>query len=91
MAIGAGHPGSSITAPPVVLDQMLVYGHSDGLLLVDPQKLLSRPPTRPKISEVRIFERKVPATPLGRMPGNLELDHLQNFLTFSFPFLKSAP
>lgn len=84
MAIGAGHPASSITSPPVTLDRMLVYGHSDGLLLVDPQKLLSRPPTLPKISEVRIFERKVPATPLGRMPNVLELDHLQNFLTFSF-------
>jgi diguanylate cyclase (GGDEF)-like protein len=84
MAIGAGHPSSSITAPPAALERMLVYGHSDGLLLVDPQQLLSRPPTLPKISEVRIFERKVPATPLGRMPKALELDHLQNFLSFSF-------
>lgn len=84
MAIGARHPASSITASPAVLDKMLVYGHSDGLLLVDPQQLLSRPPTLPKISEVRIYERKVPATPLGRMPKALELDHLQNFLSFSF-------
>lgn len=84
MAIGAAHPASSITAAPFALDQMLVYGHSDGLLLVDPQKLISRPPTLPKISDVRIFERKVPATSLGRMPEALELDHLENFLTFTF-------
>ncbi|ACU90677.1 ligand-binding sensor domain-containing diguanylate cyclase [Desulfomicrobium baculatum] len=84
MAIGARHPASSITASPAVLDKMLVYGHSDGLLLVDPQQLFSRPPTLPKISEIRIYERKVPATPLGRMPKALELDHLQNFLSFSF-------
>ena len=84
MAIGARHPASGITASPAALDTMLVYGHSDGLLLVDPQQLLSRPPTLPKISEIRIFERKVPATSLGRMPKILELDHLQNFVTFSF-------
>ncbi|PKN42349.1 MAG: hypothetical protein CVU60_06550 [Deltaproteobacteria bacterium HGW-Deltaproteobacteria-18] len=84
MAIGAPHPASSITAAPFALGQMLVYGHSDGLLLVDPQKLLSRPPTLPKISDIRVFDRKVPATPLGRMPEALELDHLQNFLTFTF-------
>ena len=84
MAIGAGHPASSVTSAPATLDRMLLYGHSDGLLLIDPQKLLSRAPTRPKISDIRIFGRPVPATPLGRMPANLELGHLQNYLTFSF-------
>lgn len=84
MAIGAGHPASSITSSPAALGQMLVYGHSDGLLLIDPQKLLARAPTRPKISDIRIFGNAVPATPLGRMPKRLELDHLQNYLNFSF-------
>jgi diguanylate cyclase (GGDEF)-like protein len=84
MAIGAGHPASSITSAPATLGRMIVYGHSDGLLLIEPQKLLSRPPTRPKISDVRIFGNSVPATPLGRMPASLDLDHLQNYLTFSF-------
>jgi len=84
MAIGAGHPSSSISSPPAVLGQMLVYGHTDGLLLIDPQKLLTREPTRPKISDIRIFGDPVPATLLGRMPKNLNLDHLQNYLTFSF-------
>jgi len=84
MAIGAGHPASSITSPPATLDQMIVYGHSDGLLLIEPHKLLSRPPTRPKISDIRIFGHSVPATSLGRMPAHLDLDHLQNYLTFSF-------
>ncbi|MBE1426718.1 diguanylate cyclase (GGDEF)-like protein [Desulfomicrobium macestii] len=91
MATGAGHPASSITAAPVILGQMLVYGHSDGLLLIDPQKLISSSPTQPKISDVRIFERKVPPTPLGRMPKALELDHLQNFLTFSFAIPEISP
>lgn len=84
MALGAAHPASSITAAPFALGQMLVYGHSDGLLLVDPQRLSSRLPMLPKITDVRIFESNVPATPLGRMPEALELDHLQNFLTFTF-------
>ena len=91
MAIGASHPASSITSGPVVLDKMLVYGHSDGLLLIDPQKLISRPSTRPKISNVRIFERTVPPTPLGRMPKALDLDHHQNFLTFSFAIPEVSP
>jgi diguanylate cyclase (GGDEF)-like protein len=84
MATGAGHPSASITASPAVLGQMVIYGHSDGLLLIDPQKLLLRQPTLPKISEVRIFGQPVPVTPLGRMPKNLDLDYLQNYLTFSF-------
>lgn len=84
MVVASRHPASSVTCGPDVLGAMLVYGHSDGLLVLDPQRLLAQPPTRPKISDVRIFDRPVAATPLGRMPASLDLDHEQNYLTFSF-------
>lgn len=84
MVQGSNHPAASITSQPAVLGSMLVYGHSDGLLIMDPQGLLSRPLTLPKISDVRIFDRPVGATPLGRMPLDLNLGHQQNYLTFSF-------
>ncbi|MBU4525998.1 MAG: diguanylate cyclase [Desulfomicrobium sp.] len=84
MVAGSQHPASSITSEPTALGSMLIYGHTDGLLIMEPQKLLSRTPTLPKISNVRIFDRPVSATPLGRMPESLELDHQQHYLTFSF-------
>jgi len=84
MVVGSTHPSSSITSEPAVLGNILVYGHTDGLLIMDPQKLLAQAPTLPKISDVRIFDRPVTPTPLGRMPDSLDLDHQQNYLTFSF-------
>jgi len=84
MVEGSSHPASNITSAPAVLGSMLVYGHSDGLLVMDPLKLLTREPSRPKISDVRIFDRPVDTMPLGRMPASLDLDHQQNYLTFSF-------
>lgn len=82
--VGSRHPASGITCGPDALDGLLVYGHSDGLLVMDSKRLLDQPPTRPKISDVRIFDRPVAATPLGRMPASLKLDHEQNYLSFSF-------
>ena len=84
MVVASNHPASSIISVPAVLGDMLVYGHTDGLLIMDPQKLLSQAPTLPKISDVRIFDRPVAPTPLGRMPTSLDLDHQQNYLTLSF-------
>jgi diguanylate cyclase (GGDEF)-like protein len=84
MVVGSTHPATSITSEPAVMRSMLVYGHTDGLLILDPPKLLSRAPTQPKITDVRIFDRPVDATPLGRMPMHLDLDHEQHYLTFSF-------
>jgi diguanylate cyclase (GGDEF)-like protein len=84
MVVGSTHPATSITSEPAVMGSMLVYGHTDGLLIMDPPKLLSRAPTQPKITDVRIFDRPVDATPLGRMPMHLDLDHEQHYLTFSF-------
>jgi len=84
MVEASSHPATSITSAPAVLGDMLIYGHSDGLLVIDPQRLLSRAPTLPKISDVRIFDQPVISTPLGRMPESLVLDHQQNYLTFSF-------
>jgi diguanylate cyclase (GGDEF)-like protein len=84
MAIGAWHPSMRITPQPAMLDRkILVYGHSHGLLLVTP-RVLAKPSAPPKISEIRIFDRPVAATPIGRMPESLELEHLQNYLGFTF-------
>ena len=83
--LGANHPSVSIASPPVSLtDNAMVYGHTEGLLLVIPQRLLARETPVPKISEVRIFGQPMSPSPLGRMPANLELGHEQNYLTFSF-------
>jgi diguanylate cyclase (GGDEF)-like protein len=82
---GAEHPAASITSGPTLLaGQALIYGHSDGLLLVTPETAAARPKTRPKISEIRIFGAPLPASPLGRMPGSLELGQDQNYLSFTF-------
>jgi diguanylate cyclase (GGDEF)-like protein len=83
--LGAEHPSLSISSPPAPLaGNALAYGHSKGLLLAVPARLLTQQVCEPKISEVRIFGRPLPASPLGRVSGNLELDHRQNYLTFSF-------
>jgi len=85
MAVGAWHPSMRITPQPAMLDrETLVYGHSHGLLLVTPHRVLAQPNVRPKISEIRIFDRPVAATPIGRMPESLELEHHQNYLGFTF-------
>ena len=83
--LGAGHPSVSISAPPALLpDASFVYGHSGGLLLIDPPRLLERPPSAPKISEVRVFGQPLPASPTGRTMDSLNLEYRQNYLTFSF-------
>jgi ligand-binding sensor domain-containing protein len=83
--LGAGHPSLSISSSPAPLGgTSLAYGHSQGLLLAVPERLLTQPVLTPKISEVRIFGRPLPASPLGRVSDKLELDHRQNYLTFSF-------
>ncbi len=85
MAVGAWHPSMRITPLPSLLDRKtLVYGHSHGILLVTPSQMLAQPSVRPKISEIRIFDRPVAASPTGRMPESLELEHHQNYLGFSF-------
>jgi len=84
-AIGAAHPSANISSSPAALSHdMLAYGHSDGLLLISPPRLVSQPHTVPKISEIRIFGQPIPPTQLGRMPENLELEHDKNYLTFIF-------
>ncbi len=84
-AIGAAHPSANISSSPAVLSQdMLAYGHSDGLLFISPPVLGAQPQTVPKISEIRIFGQPIAPTQLGRMPENLELEHDKNYLTFIF-------
>jgi diguanylate cyclase (GGDEF)-like protein len=85
MAVGAWDQSMRIMPQPAMHDRKnLIYGHSHGLLLVTPQRVLAQPDVRPKISEIRIFDRPVAATPIGRMPESLELEHHQNYLSFSF-------
>ncbi|GAB6113546.1 hypothetical protein JCM14713_33040 [Desulfomicrobium salsuginis] len=83
--LGADHPSVSISAgPALVAGQVLAYGHSDGLLLIDPQRIGRSARIAPKISDIRIFGTSLPATQLGRIPEHLDVDHHQNYLTFSF-------
>ena len=83
--LGANHPSASISASPAPLSEhALVYGYTDGLLLIDADRLFTDPSTPPKISEIRVFGKPLPASPLGRMADNLELGYLQNYLTFTF-------
>lgn len=83
--LGASHPSASISASPAPLSEhALVYGYTDGLLLIDSDRLFTDPSTPPKISEIRVFGKPLPASPLGRMADNLELGYLQNYLTFTF-------
>lgn len=83
--LGAPHPSVSISSGPMVLPGgVLAYGHTDGLLLIDPQSIVKPAQNIPKISEVRIFGTPLPPTRLGRMPEHLAVDHRQNYLTFTF-------
>jgi diguanylate cyclase (GGDEF)-like protein len=83
--VAADHPSVAIHGRPAQLaGGALVYGHTEGLLLVIPQRLIARQKPFPKISEVRVFGKPLPPTPLGRMPSELVLDPEQNYLTFTF-------
>lgn len=83
--LGAGHPSVSISAHPVLMPgNVLLYGHTNGLLLVDPERIFKHSASAPIISDIRIFGTPLPATRTGRMPAHLELDHFQNYLTFTF-------
>lgn len=85
VATGAEHPSSSITSGPALASgTTLIYGHSDGLLVIAPERFAQPSRTTPTISEVRIFDQPVPPSPLGRMPQSLELQRDQNYLTFTF-------
>jgi diguanylate cyclase (GGDEF)-like protein len=83
--LGASHPSVSISSHPVPLPGgAMVYGHTDGLLLVVPDRLITQAKPVPKIAEVRIFGKPMAPTSLGRMPASLVLDHKQNYLSFTF-------
>lgn len=83
--LGADHPSISISSSPALMaGHVLAYGHTDGLLLIDPQRIARSARQAPKISEVRIFGSPLPTTRLGRIPDQLIVDHQQNYLTFTF-------
>ncbi len=83
--LGADHPSVSISAgPALAAGHVLAYGHTDGLLLIDPQRSVRSARIAPKISDVRIFGTSLPANRLGRIPGHINVDHHQNYLTVTF-------
>jgi diguanylate cyclase (GGDEF)-like protein len=83
--LAAPPPSGSISSDPAFLPgRVLAYGHTDGLLLVNPESIVRPVRSIPKISEVRIFGTTLPTTRLGRMPDRLQIDHHQNYLTFTF-------
>jgi|GEM_PF-2008189 len=83
--LGADHPSVSISSgPALAAGHVLAYGHTDGLLLIDPQRSVRTARIAPKFSDVRIFGTSLPATRLGRIPDHINVDHHQNYLTITF-------
>lgn len=85
MAAGAANPSQGIASPPTVLPgNILVYGHSSGLLAVWPSRLNAASTPKAVISDLRVFDQPVAASMRGSLPAHLDLDHRHNYLTFGF-------
>ena len=79
-------PAQAITSSPMAIlpGGTLVFGHTSGLLLVDPAKLTATSTPQTIISDLRIFDQPVAASNRGLLPSRLDLDYRQNYLTFGF-------
>ncbi len=85
MVAAAANPSQAIESPPTVLPgNVLLYGHSSGLLAIWPSRLNAASTPRAVISDLRVFDQPVTASTRGRLPAHLDLDHRSNYLTFGF-------
>ncbi len=87
-AVGASDPSESILGlPGTGPNEEIVFGHTKGILLINPKALTARTTAKIVISDVRIFDHPLLMTPDGRLPQSIELSHKQNFITFGFSAL----
>lgn len=77
--------GIAITSAPASLnDGSLIFGHSQGLLVLDTAQLASSRTYQALVSSIHIFGHPVKALNFGCMPKELELEHSRNYLSFTF-------
>lgn len=87
-AVGASNPSESIIGlPGRGPSEEIVFGHTNGILLVNPKALTARATAKIVISDIRIFDQPLLMTPDGRLPQSIELSHNQNYITFGFSAL----